>query len=149
MLAPCGTARKGRGAREDWLGIPERKTYKSGVKMYLWIALGSGLGGMARHALGTWIMARMAGAFPWGTMAVNVAGCLVIGMLAGETKGLGPTARQFATVGFLGGFTTFSAFSLQAVTLALGGKPGMAAAYVIASVALCLGATWAGMMLVK
>lgn len=115
---------------------------------YLLVAVGSGLGGMARHGLNEWIGARLPGLFPWGTLAVNVAGCFLAGWLAGipEARLSAPGARLFLSAGFLGGFTTFSAFSVQTLLLAQNGRIGSAGLYVLASVALSLGGAWLGWM---
>ena len=118
------------------------------MKTYLLIALGSGLGGMARHWVSTLMAARDQTGFPWGTLLVNVAGSFLIGVIAAlpETR-FSFLPRQFFTVGILGGFTTFSAFSLQSVALLHNGKPAVAAGYVLASVLLCVAGAWAGLLL--
>ncbi len=115
---------------------------------YVAVALGSAIGGMLRFAMAGWLMRLAGGSFPWGTLAVNVAGCALIGALAV----LFPPAergfpwRLFLLPGLCGGFTTFSAFSLE--TLGLWREPGeKAILYVAASVILCLLAVWAGMAL--
>ena len=88
------------------------------VKAYLLIALGSGLGGVARHWLTTLLAARIASPFPWGTFLVNVIGSGIIGfVLALPDSRINPAVRQFLAVGILGGFTTFSAFSAQTLGL--------------------------------
>ena len=90
------------------------------------------------------LVARVAGTtFPWGTLAVNVAGCLLVGALGAMFEPASPLhvrqdLRVLLIVGVLGGFTTFSAFSLETLLLVQRGAPGAAAAYVVASVALCL-----------
>lgn len=116
---------------------------------YLWIALGSALGGMARYACSTWVAQTVGGAFPWGTFVVNVAGSFVIGVFA--TVGgpasrwtLSPDARLFVTVGVCGGYTTFSSFSLQTLDLIREGQAGAAAGNVAGSVLVCLAGVWAG-----
>ena len=91
------------------------------------------------------IAARLAGSFPWGTFIVNVLGSAVIGyVLASSDARLSPAARQFLSVGILGGFTTFSAFSAQTLALLQGGKIQIAALYAIASVLVCLLGCWSG-----
>lgn len=110
----------------------------------LLVAAGGAVGAVARYGLGLGAARLFGLAFPWGTLIVNVIGCLAMGLLAAR---LGPeqeSARLVLAVGFLGGFTTFSAFSLETVRL-MQHQPGWAAAYVLASVALCLGACWAGL----
>jgi len=119
------------------------------VKLYLLIALGSGLGGVARHAATVAVSARLGGDFPWGTFFVNVLGSFMIGVVAGlpsvrlEGEG-GLLLRQFMTVGVLGGFTTFSAFSGQTLALLQGGRWGLAAMYAGLSVAVCVAGAAAG-----
>jgi CrcB protein len=110
---------------------------------YLLVALGSGLGGAARLFVST-VVGRTAGTeFPWGTLAVNVLGCLLVGALGALFEPASPLhvrqdLRVLLIVGVLGGFTTFSAFSLEALLLVQRGAPLAAAAYVVASIALCL-----------
>lgn len=118
--------------------------------MHLWVALGGGLGSVARVAAGAWLV--RGGAAPHGaTLAVNITGSLLIGVLAALTLpggrwGLGPAGQQFLMAGFCGGFTTFSAFSLQTLQLARDRAPGAALLNGLASVGLCLAATWAGLL---
>ncbi|MDB6168615.1 MAG: crcB [Verrucomicrobia bacterium] len=117
--------------------------------LYLLIALGGGLGSVTRFWLSEMISARMDSPFPWGTLVVNLTGCFAIGLLAFYS---GPGGRHFTSqegrflllTGFCGGYTTFSAFSLQTLTLLRSGDTGRAAAYVVVSVALCLLGTWLG-----
>jgi CrcB protein len=118
------------------------------MKAYLLIAIGSGLGGVARHWLSTMIAVRGATAFPWGTFIVNVLGSALIGcVLAMSDEKISATTRQFLTVGILGGFTTFSAFSAQTLQLFHSGKAGVALAYVVASVVVCVVGCWLGWMI--
>jgi CrcB protein len=119
------------------------------VLTYLWIALGGALGSMARHWCATAITAATATGFPWGTMAVNIAGSFIIGLVAAVTgpdgRWLVPSdARSFMMVGILGGFTTFSSFSLQSLALAQEGEWLKAGGNVVGSVVLCLMAVWLG-----
>lgn len=117
--------------------------------VYLWITVGSALGGAARFGL-SGVVARLIGeTFPWGTMVVNVLGCFIIGFVASLTAPdgrlfLSSTARLALTAGFCGGFTTFSSFSLQTLTLMNDGEYLQAGANVGLSVVLCLAAVWAG-----
>jgi CrcB protein len=114
------------------------------------VALGSALGGLARHGCVLLGSALFGAAFPWGTLAVNIIGSAAVGAFAGWVShtGLEPTgARHFFVIGFCGGFTTFSAFSLQALELALLGAWARAALYVGASLVLCLAAVAAGWFL--
>lgn len=115
----------------------------------LWVALGSALGGAARYGCAGLASRLWGDAFPWGTVAINVLGSLIIGFFAAMTGPEGKwlvsgNLRQFVMVGVLGGFTTFSAFSLQTLMLFEQGESLRAAANVVASVALCLAAVWVG-----
>jgi CrcB protein len=108
------------------------------------VFLGAGLGGVLRHGVNLACARACGTAFPWGTLAVNIVGSLAMGAIvawlnARAGEGWGPAARLFLTTGLLGGFTTFSAFSLDAVALWERGSPGLALTYVLASVALSLG----------
>jgi CrcB protein len=112
----------------------------------LLVALGGALGSVARYGVGV-LAARWFGlGFPWGTLAVNVIGGLAMGVLVAR---VGPEQEQLRLalgVGVLGGFTTFSAFSLETVRL-MQHHAGQAAAYAAASVALSVGACWLGLLL--
>lgn len=115
----------------------------------VWVSIGSAIGGAARY-LGSGLVARLVGeTFPWGTLAVNVVGSFLIGIIATlvAPEGrllLGPAARQFIMLGVLGGFTTFSSFSLQTLNLMQEGEWLHAAGYVLGSVVLCLVGVWLG-----
>jgi CrcB protein len=110
-----------------------------------------GSGGFIGSVLRYWLSGIAQGlgpraAFPVGTLVVNVTGCLVIGVVAGlaEARGLGEGVRTFLVVGLLGGYTTFSAFANETVAIARAGEPLWAGINVVASVAACLAAVWAG-----
>ena len=110
---------------------------------YVWVALGGALGSVARYGCSLAATRWLGAAFPWGTMFVNVTGSFTIGLLTAlvATEGralLGADARALVIVGLLGGFTTFSSFSLETLELARGGALGAAALNVMLSVALCL-----------
>jgi fluoride exporter len=119
---------------------------------YFWIAVGSALGGVARYWCSD-MAARLVGeTFPWGTLAVNILGSFVIGFFATLTGPngrleVGLTARQFVTIGLCGGYTTFSSFSAQTLSLMQDGQSFRAGAYIVASVVCCLVAVWAGYLL--
>ena len=131
-----------------------------------WIALGGALGtalrfivsGLVAHHLAD-PLSRLSGrwlsiAFPWGTLTVNIVGSLLIGIVAALVTPDGrwlvsPGLRQFVMLGVLGGFTTFSSFSLQTLELLRDGQGFMAFANILLSVALCLVAVWAGFTLVS
>jgi len=119
------------------------------MSLYLWIALGSGLGGLARFALSGFVAHHIGETFPWGTLIVNVSGSFLIGLFATLTDAdgrvfLGATSRQFVMTGVFGGFTTFSSFSLQTLTLAREGEWLRAGGNAIGSFVLCLIAVWLG-----
>lgn len=112
------------------------------------VGVGGLVGSVFRHLLGGWVAQLTPQAqFPVATLVVNLAGCLVMGVLAGVSERIdwpGPATRLLLVTGLLGGFTTFSSFSLQTLDLLRGGEPGRAALYVLGSVALCLLGAWAG-----
>jgi CrcB protein len=115
----------------------------------LWIAAGGALGAVAR-ALATWAMP--AGRLPWGTMAVNITGSLLIGWLMVKLDPAAPgsfRSHNFLVVGLCGGFTTFSSFSWQTFEQMQKGHWLAAAAHVLLSVVICLVATWAGWRLAR
>lgn len=114
-----------------------------------WVAAGAALGGVARYGLSGLIARGFGETFPWGTLIVNVVGSFLIGVIAVVTGPdgrllVGTAARQFMMVGVLGGFTTFSSFSLQTLTLIQDGEWLYAAGNVLSSVLLCLIAVWLG-----
>ena len=116
---------------------------------WLLVFVGGGIGAVARHGVNRAGLALLGPGFPWWTLAVNVAGSFLIGLVAGMFGALetGHHARLFLTTGFLGGFTTFSAFSLDALTLWERGEPLQASLYIIGSVVLSLIAAVAGLMM--
>jgi fluoride exporter len=119
------------------------------MQLYFWIAVGSALGGVARYWC-SGIAARLIGeTFPWGTLIVNVVGSFIIGFFATLTGPdgrwfLGTTARQFVMVGFCGGYTTFSSFSLQTLNLMHDGEWLYVGLNIALSVFMCLLAVWMG-----
>ena len=120
--------------------------------IYLSIAAGSALGGMTRYWC-SGVAARMFGeTFPWGTLFVNVTGSFLIGFFATLTGPdgrifAGSTLRQFVMLGIFGGFTTFSSFSLQTLSLVQDGELLQAGGNIFGSVLLCLIAVWLGHIL--
>lgn len=119
---------------------------------YLWIGLGSALGGMARYWCSAFVPRLLGTTFPWGTFTVNVIGCGFIGFFAALTNPEGrwlvaPLPRQFVMVGICGGFTTFSSFSLETLNLARDGEWLRAGANVAGSVVCCLAGVWLGHVL--
>src|SRR3954470_16800898 len=124
------------------------------MSAFLLVFLGAGIGGALRHGVNLGC-ARLCGtAVPWGTLTVNVVGPFVMGALAGclafkAEHGWSQPLRLFLTTGVLGGFTTFSAFSLGAVLLWERGQGGLAAVYLAASVAASIAGLVAGLALVR
>ena len=116
---------------------------------YFLVFLGGGLGAAARHGINRAGLALLGPGFPWWTLAINVSGSFLIGLLAGLFGAIetGHNARLFLTTGFLGGFTTFSAFSLDALTLWERGGQLQTGLYVAGSIILSLVAAAMGMML--
>ncbi len=119
---------------------------------YIWIAIGSAIGGAARYWC-TGFAARLFGeTFPWGTLLVNITGSLIIGFFATLTGPDGrifvsSTTRQFVMIGLCGGYTTFSSFSLQTLNLVQDSEWLQAGGNIVGSFVLCLFAVWLGHIL--
>lgn len=109
------------------------------------IAVGGVAGAFVRHGMGAWL--AVADGLPWGTLATNVCGALVLGLLIGRlhSSTVSPAVRAGLTIGFCGGFTTFSTFAYETVALAQDGRAPAAFAYVAASLALGTAAMFAGL----
>ena len=118
----------------------------------LLVGFGGAIGAMARYLVGGWVLHHtIQERLPWGTLAVNLLGCLAIGLLAGAAERfeiLTPEARLFLITGVLGGFTTFSAFGYDTVFLLRRGEALVAAGYVGASGGLGIAAVWLGLRMV-
>ena len=118
----------------------------------LLVGSGGAIGAMARYLVGGWVLHHtIQERLPWGTLAVNLLGCLAIGLLAGAAERfeiLAPDARLFLITGVLGGFTTFSAFGYDTMYLLRRGEALVAAGYVGASVGLGIAAVWLGLRIV-
>ncbi|HEX6574122.1 MAG TPA: fluoride efflux transporter CrcB [Gemmatimonadaceae bacterium] len=115
--------------------------------MLLWIALGGAAGSVLRYLVGGAVQRLSGTAFPVGTLLVNVTGCFVIGVVAQHYMNTQTHQymRALLITGFCGGYTTFSAFSLETTALIQGGELGKAGAYVFLSVVVSLLATFAGL----
>lgn len=114
------------------------------------VALGGAAGSVCRYFVGLWAVRLLGFAFPWGTFAVNVAGSFAIGLFAemvARKFSASAELRLLLITGFLGGFTTFSAFSLDAISLFERGEPLSSLTYVTASVGLAILAVFAGLAL--
>ncbi|MFN3233733.1 MAG: fluoride efflux transporter CrcB [Alphaproteobacteria bacterium] len=122
------------------------------LQTYLAVAAGGAVGAMGRFAVGGVSLRLMGPGFPWGTLAVNVLGAFLIGtvtMLLAQRFQASHILQAGLVTGVLGGFTTFSAFSLEAALMVERHQWGLAAGYAMASVVLCVAAVFAGMALVR
>ena len=118
------------------------------IKQVLWVGLGGGIGSMARYLCQRWFSERFMHHFPWGTFAVNITGCLLIGLLWGvqfRSFDSNINWKLFLMAGVCGGFTTFSAFTLESIGLIREQRMGLFFAYVAGSLLLGLVATFVGM----
>jgi CrcB protein len=116
----------------------------------LLIFLGAGTGGIFRYWISNIIHAFLGRQFPYGTMIVNISGCFLMGLLFVLTierfDGFGPPLRSLLLIGFLGGYTTFSSFSIETLNLLESGAYLSASLNILLSVILCIAATWLGVM---
>ncbi len=122
------------------------------MNMVLSIAAGGALGSVLRHFAGVGALALLGSSFPYGTLFVNVLGSFVMGVIVALFAHLGNPSqemRAFLTVGVLGGFTTFSSFSLDVATLYERGHVGAAGLYIALSLVLSLAAIFAGLFIVR
>lgn len=120
------------------------------MQKYLLIALGGALGSVARYWVGAAVTNRMGARFPYGTLAINLTACVLIGFAMtwmGKRAGLGAEWRYLVPVGFVGAYSTFSTYEWETLSLlrAGGGAP-LAALYAIGSVVLGLAAMWCGIV---
>ena len=119
---------------------------------YLIVFLGGGLGAALRHGMNVNIARLLGTGFPYATLLINITGSLVMGLVAAYFAFKGDASqhwRLFLTTGILGGYTTFSAFSLDAALLYERGELGAAALYVLLSVAVSIGGLFAGLAIVR
>ncbi|WP_407052101.1 fluoride efflux transporter CrcB [Methyloraptor flagellatus] len=119
---------------------------------YIAVFFGAGLGGITRHAINLAVLRAFGAGFPYATMLINISGSLLMGLIAGYFAMRGEasqTLRLFLTTGILGGYTTFSAFSLDAGLLYERGQLQAAAAYVVGSVAVSLGGLFLGLFVIR
>ncbi len=118
----------------------------------LLVAAGGALGSVLRYLVGLWTLRSFGPSFPWGTLTVNITGSFLIGVFAeviARKFGASAEMRVFLITGILGGYTTFSAFSLDAITLFERGEPVTALIYVVSSVLLSALAVFAGLALMR
>ncbi|SEH58287.1 fluoride efflux transporter CrcB [Tardiphaga sp. OK245] len=119
---------------------------------YVLVFVGGGLGATLRHVINVTCTRCMGTAFPWGTFIINITGSAVMGLIAGYLAYKGEASqpwRLFLMTGILGGYTTFSAFSLDTAVLYERGELGLALAYVLGSVVLSIAGLFAGLALVR
>jgi CrcB protein len=124
----------------------------SDLDKYLVVLAGAGFGGLARYALGLWIMARYGGRFPLSTMIINVSGSFLAGLviaLLTERLNLHPNWRLFLVVGVLGGYTTFSTFEYEALHALRHHERWLGLFYVTGSVVFGYVAVWLGALLAE
>lgn len=124
--------------------------FASMIRNILLVALGGAVGSVARYLLSTAVQEQAQSVFPWGTMTVNVLGCLIIGFVTALAAGHGvisPSLKLILTTGFCGGFTTFSTFMNETVALGNGSNNTAAVLYVALSVVLGFAAAVAGLQL--
>lgn len=122
------------------------------LQNFLMVGLGGGLGAMSRYGSGLALTRMLGASFPYGTLFVNVLGSLLMGLFMGfivERSIASELPRLLLATGFLGGFTTFSAFSLDAVTLFERGEIGLSATYIVASLVVSILALMIGLMIAR
>ena len=117
----------------------------------LYIAAGGALGAILRYTVTGAVFKLIPGPFPWGTLVVNISGCLAIGVVWHLFEGfyITPNMRLFLMVGFLGAYTTFSSFGLETINLLRGGEVGYALFYVLASNIIGIAAVYAGILVTR
>jgi CrcB protein len=120
--------------------------------VFLAVGIGGAIGSMLRYGVSVWMVDKTGPGFPWHTALINVVGSFLIGVVAVYTQssiGFSPLIRAFAMVGILGGFTTFSTFSYDTLTLLSDGANGLALAYSAGTVILGLSAAAGGMAIAR
>ena len=120
------------------------------MKELFLVFVGGGLGSIARFSLGKWVNAFHNHHFPLGTLAVNIVACFVLGVIIGladHKQIISPAARLFWTVGFCGGFSTFSTFSNETLYLLQNGFTASLLLYIVLSLILCVATIYGGLFL--
>ena len=122
------------------------------MKELIYVFIGGGLGSLVRFKIGQWINAFHNAYFPFGTFIINIVACFVMGFVIGLAEHkqlLSPANRLFWTVGFCGGFSTFSAFSSETLTLFQQGQNTTMLLYILLSVVICVTATFGGLYIAE
>ena len=122
------------------------------MQKYLLIAAGGALGSIARYWVGSTIAGRMGTKFPYGTFAINITACVIIGFsltYLGKRAGLSPAWRFFIPVGFIGAYSTFSTYEWETLSTLRSGAFALAALYALGSLVVGLAATWGGALLAE
>jgi CrcB protein len=118
----------------------------------LWVVVAGGLGSGARYLVGLWALQRLGAGFPYGTLIVNLTGCFAIGIVmqaASSSTAWSPELRGAVTAGFLGGFTTYSSFNQETLTLFAHGSPGAAVINIAVTLGGGLAAGWLGLVVAR
>lgn len=122
------------------------------IKNFLLVGLGGGIGSIARYLCQKWLSENYPHPFPWGTFLVNLFGCLLIGIIyaaSEKSAALSPQTRLLLITGFCGGFTTFSTFAFENMSLLRSGDFLYFSIYIVASVALGIAGVFAGIAVTK
>ncbi len=120
------------------------------MQKYFFIALGGGLGSIARYWVGSTVAGRLGTRFPYGTFVINITACVLLGFAMtylGKRTGLNPSWRFFVPIGFIGAYSTFSTYEWETFSTLRSGAFFMASVYAVSSLILGLAAIWAGAML--
>lgn len=120
------------------------------MKELIAVFIGSGLGGLTRFGLSKWVDSSHNNYFPFGTFIVNILACFALGFIIGfsdHRQILSPATKLFFTVGFCGGFSTFSTFSIETLKLFQQGNYVSLTLYILGSILLCVAATFGGFYL--
>jgi len=122
------------------------------MKELIYVFIGGGLGSLIRFTLGKWVNAFHNSIFPFGTFTINIIACFTLGFIIGladQKQLLSPASRLFWAVGFCGGFSTFSAFSSETLTLFQQGENSTMLLYILLSIVVCISATFGGLFIAE
>ena len=122
------------------------------MKELIYVFIGGGLGSLVRFLLGKWVNAFHNSTFPFGTFTINIIACFVLGFIIGladHKQLLSPATRLFWAVGFCGGFSTFSAFTIESLSLIQQGQNSTMLLYILLSIVVCISATFGGLFIAE